>query len=94
MKAKIKSLTDEENAIIESISEKMEEKQKEIDELLSHMVKLKEAIDPVKLKIVEKRKELSPLAQLKASIANADSRDKYFPDETKKSLIEKSKGLI
>ena len=94
MRATIKRLSKEENEIVFALSDKMEEKQKEIDELLAHMVKLKEAIEPVKKKIVEKRKELLPFAEMKASIVNADSRDKYHPDDTKNTILIKAKELI
>ena len=48
MKVKIKSLSEEENEVVSALSDKMEEKQKEIDELLEIYTKLKEPIEEVK----------------------------------------------
>lgn len=94
MKVKIKSLSEEENEVVSALSDKMEEKQKEIDELLEIYTKLKEPIEEVKEQIKTKRAELSPIAELKASVVSAESRDKYHPEDTKASILEKAKKVI
>lgn len=94
MKTHIKKLTDEEMEVVNSLDAKIAEHQKVIDELMDHYVKLKEALEPVKKKIAEKRKELSPIAELKASICSPISRDKYHPEHSKKSILEFAKKAV
>ncbi|MBL4940924.1 MAG: hypothetical protein JKY81_04600 [Colwellia sp.] len=44
--------------------------------------------------IFETQKGLVPLAEMQAGLASPTSRDKYFPDMSKKQFIEHVKGQV
>lgn len=94
MKTTIKRLNEEENEVLSKLDESIESLQKEIDELLEIFTKLKQPLDEVKEQIKEKRQKLAPISELKASICSPMSRDKYYPEETKKSILELAKKAI
>lgn len=91
---KVKRLDKSSMDLIEKIDSKMDPIQSELDALnsqfksaMSEVLKIKDKIKPVKAQI-------SPLGQIKASIASADSRDKYFPDMSKNEFLEFVKSKI
>ena len=51
-------------------------------------------VKDARAEIFEARKQLVPLAQMQAGLANADSRDKYFPDLSKSAFSEYVKDQL
>lgn len=92
MRIKITKLNDQENELVQGLTESMNLIQKDIDELMVKHQELKKPLEELKSKIRAKRELMSPLGQMKAAICSAESRDKYFPEETKASLLEKAKA--
>lgn len=80
--------------LLKKLDSKMDQVQGEINSLLDKHVELMSPVLDLGDKIRSKRAELSPIAQMKASLVNAKSRDKYFPDESKNSMKEKVKEYV
>lgn len=80
--------------IINGLNDKMAAKQSEIDVFTPDLQKAVKAVDAIRAKIKPIREQMAPLAETLASVANANSRDKYFPDYSKNQMIKHAKGLI
>lgn len=85
---KVKKLDKESFDLIGKIDSKMEPIQAELDVLNAEFQKAMESVNKVKDKIRPVKAKLSPWGAMKAGVASADSRDKYFPDMSKTQFME------
>lgn len=85
---KVKKLDKESFELIGKIDSKMEPIQAELDKLNAEFQEAMKAVNAVKDKIRPVKAKLSPFGAMKAGVASADSRDKYFPDMTKAQFQE------
>ena len=87
-------LSDEQKALMIKIDAKVSDIQSKLNVTNIELQKAMETVNAVRDRIRPLRKELTPLAEMKAGIASAKSRDKYFPDLSKNAFIEMVKGEI
>ncbi len=87
-------LSDEQKALMIKIDAKVSDIQSKLNVTNIELQKAMETVNAVRDRIRPLRKELTPLAEMKAGIASAKSRDKYFPDLSKNAFIEMIKGEI
>lgn len=88
MNMKVTKLDDDKLEILKAIDSKMEPIQNELDLLNKEFQLAMQEVEKVKEKIRPFKKKLSPYGEMKASVANAASRDKYFPDMSKNQFIQ------
>lgn len=72
--------TEKELELINAIDEKMQPIQSELDALNAEMKEALDVVNGIKNKIRAVKPKLVPLAELKAGVANVNSRNKYFPE--------------
>ena len=81
---------EEEMSLFQAIELRKAEIQSEIDSLLEVLrdeQKTAREHNLAKEGIKELRPKLVPFAEMQAGLANANSRDKYFPDITKSGMV-------
>lgn len=66
--------------LIASLDSKMSSVQTELDALNREMKEALEVVNTVKDKIRAVKPKLVPLAEMRAGVANINSRNKYFPE--------------
>jgi hypothetical protein len=94
MDIKIAKLSPEEQTLFDALDKKMIESQQLIDVAMTQYQELMTPITQKKDEIRKLRKSHEPLAQMKSALCSPGSRDKYFPDDTKKSLHDKIKKYL
>ena len=72
--------TEKELELIKAIDAKMEPIQSELNALNAEMKEALDVVNGIKNKIRAAKPKLVPLAELKAGVANINSRNKYFPE--------------
>ena len=77
---KVQKLNDRQIRLIGLIDKKMEPIQDELDALNAEMQKAMNNVNAIKEKIRPVKAKLSPLGEMKAGVASADSKNKYFPE--------------
>ncbi len=68
--------------------------QKRLDELNLEVREAESAVKLVRDKIAKVKPELVPYAEMQASLASGNSRDKYYPDLTRAALIKHVREAI
>ena len=91
---KVKRLDEESLELLSKIDSKMEPIQAELDKLNAEFQTAMKAVNAVKEKIRPAKAKLSPFGEMKAGVASADSRDKYFPDMSKSQFMEFVKSKV
>lgn len=86
--------TEQELGLFEALESKKTNIQNELDSLIEVEQKAMEAVHAVRAKIKRVKPTLVPLAEMQAGLANAASRDKYFPDFSKNDFIKHVEGEI
>lgn len=66
--------------LINAIDEKMKPIQSELDTLNAEMKEALDVVNVIKTKVRAVKPKLVPLAEMKAGLANINSRNKYFPE--------------
>jgi len=84
----ITKLTDTQKFMVKRVDAQMEKIQKELDALKAELQKHMEKPNAIRGEIVELKKTLVPFAIVRASICNAQSREKYFSEISKKQFDE------
>lgn len=82
--------TEKEQALFHSLEAKKEPIQAKLNELNSQLRDVSKTLaehKAIREQVKTLKPELVPMAEMQASLANPASRDKYFPDHTKQSLV-------
>lgn len=86
--------TEEERELFGRLEDLKAPIQKRLDELNLEVRKAEDIVKLVRDKVAKVKPELVPYAELQASLASGNSRDKYHPDLTKADLIKHVKALL
>lgn len=84
----VSNLNSKELELIGKLEAKKAPIQAEIDGLMIQVQEAQKLVDAIRAKVAVLRPALVPLAEMKAGVASAKSRDKYYPDMTKRQFLD------
>lgn len=86
--------TKEEKALFDNLEAKKATIQAKLNGLNDEIKEAAKAEQAVRVKVAKLKPELVPYAEMQAAMASATSRDKYYPEHTKATLIDHIKEAL